>query len=236
MSSCYHVLRSPCGGTGGRRPSGHARMRARTNSRNRTSEPKFGVIVVVTAPFLLLIFFLPGLQKRLWWLQEALPPIPAGQRSLGGLGQNQPASRGRGKLTRWHWVFKSWPVTSFLSGWSQQVSKVTMSCSLARVHNGEQRLDISTLETSCDIFSVKTRTWPGQLAFFEGGGCGQNHQVKADIDVLYWLSSGYTKQREHNQFCCFVNVTVGDVTPSWWVEPQKIKNPLGCDWAHICTM
>ena len=37
------------------------------------------------------------LQKRIWWIQEALPQFPSGQRSRGRLDQDQPATGGLGK-------------------------------------------------------------------------------------------------------------------------------------------
>lgn len=40
----------------------------------------------------------PDLQKRLRWLQEALPQIPAGQRSVGRVAEDQPAAGGLGEL------------------------------------------------------------------------------------------------------------------------------------------
>lgn len=40
----------------------------------------------------------PDLQKRLRWLQEALPQIPAGQRSVGRVAEDQPAAGGLGEF------------------------------------------------------------------------------------------------------------------------------------------
>ena len=40
----------------------------------------------------------PDLQKRLRWLQEALPQIPAGQRSVSRVAEDQPAAGGLGEL------------------------------------------------------------------------------------------------------------------------------------------
>lgn len=49
------------------------------------------------------------LQKRFRWLQEALPQIPAGQRSFSRLGQDQPAARGLGK----HHILRVTPALLF---------------------------------------------------------------------------------------------------------------------------
>lgn len=152
----------------------------------------------------------PDLQKRLRWLQEALPQIPAGQRSVGRVAEDQPAAGGLGE-------FQISALTLFTTGVVLQRCVLKVKGSV-QVHTEARFRRQNTRVWTDWRNSSSRRDWRGYLVFWWS---------TQKFDLNYFLSCetdplGFTHGKQKDFFSHLVSWMKNNLRQQSETEGEKI--------------